>query len=70
VKEIVVPVYVQAEASATVRDPLLALEFPWDKWTIFLHPEQRQWVERDFAGPARVSGSPGPGKRSSPWAAS
>src|SRR5688572_191554 len=23
-----------------------ALEFPWDKWTVFLHPEQRQWVER------------------------
>ena len=36
-----------------------ALEFPWDKWTVFLHPEQRQWVERDYAGPARVSGSAG-----------
>jgi mRNA-degrading endonuclease RelE of RelBE toxin-antitoxin system len=39
-----------------------ALEFPWDKWTIFLHPEQRQWVERDYNGPARVSGSAGTGK--------
>jgi len=39
-----------------------ALEFPWDKWTIFLHPEQRQWVERDYSGPARVSGSAGTGK--------
>jgi superfamily I DNA/RNA helicase len=39
-----------------------ALEFPWEKWTIFLHPEQRQWVERDYAGPARVSGSAGTGK--------
>jgi mRNA-degrading endonuclease RelE of RelBE toxin-antitoxin system len=39
-----------------------ALEFPWDKWTVFLHPEQRQWVERDYAGPARVSGSAGTGK--------
>lgn len=39
-----------------------ALEFPWDKWTIFLHPEQRQWVERDYTGPARVSGSAGTGK--------
>lgn len=39
-----------------------ALEFPWDKWTIFLHPEQQQWVERDYAGPARVSGSAGTGK--------
>jgi mRNA-degrading endonuclease RelE of RelBE toxin-antitoxin system len=39
-----------------------ALEFPWDKWTVFLHPEQRQLVERKFAGPARVSGSAGTGK--------
>jgi mRNA-degrading endonuclease RelE of RelBE toxin-antitoxin system len=39
-----------------------ALEFPWDKWTIFLHPAQRQWVERDYTGPARVSGSAGTGK--------
>ena len=39
-----------------------ALAFPWDKWTIFLHPAQRQWVERDYAGPARISGSAGTGK--------
>ena len=39
-----------------------ALEFPWEKWTVFLHPEQRQWVERDYTGPARVSGSAGTGK--------
>jgi mRNA-degrading endonuclease RelE of RelBE toxin-antitoxin system len=39
-----------------------ALDFPWDKWTIFLHPEQRQWVERAYTGPARVSGSAGTGK--------
>jgi mRNA-degrading endonuclease RelE of RelBE toxin-antitoxin system len=39
-----------------------ALDFPWDKWTVFLHPEQRQWVERSYAGPARVSGSAGTGK--------
>lgn len=39
-----------------------ALEFPWDKWTTFLHPEQRQWVERSYSGPARVSGSAGTGK--------
>jgi len=39
-----------------------ALDFPWEKWTIFLHPEQRDWVERDYAGPARVSGSAGTGK--------
>ncbi len=39
-----------------------ALDFPWEKWTIFLHPEQRQWVERDYTGPSRVSGSAGTGK--------
>lgn len=39
-----------------------ALDFPWEKWTVFLHPEQRQLVERDYSGPARVSGSAGTGK--------
>ncbi len=39
-----------------------ALEFPWEKWTVFLHPEQRQWVERDYTGPARIAGSAGTGK--------
>ncbi len=39
-----------------------ALDFPWEKWTVFLHPEQRQWVEGDYSGPARVSGSAGTGK--------
>lgn len=39
-----------------------ALEYPWDKWTVFLHPAQRQMVERDYNGPARVSGSAGTGK--------
>jgi len=39
-----------------------ALDFPWEKWTVFLHPEQREWVERDYTGPARVSGSAGTGK--------
>lgn len=29
---------------------------------VFLHPDQRQWVEQDFNGPARVSGSAGTGK--------
>lgn len=39
-----------------------ALEFPWEKWTVFLHPTQRQLVEREYGGPARVSGSAGTGK--------
>ncbi|MBP6720574.1 MAG: ATP-dependent helicase, partial [Rhodoferax sp.] len=47
---------------ANVTELEAALNFPWDKWTVFLHPEQRQWVERDYTGPARVSGSAGTGK--------
>lgn len=39
-----------------------ALEYPWEKWTVFLHPEQQQWVDRAYNGPARVSGSAGTGK--------
>jgi len=39
-----------------------ALDYPWEKWTVFLHPAQRQTVERDYRGPARVSGSAGTGK--------
>lgn len=40
----------------------LALDFPWDKWSVFLHPSQREVVERDFSGPARVTGTAGTGK--------
>ncbi len=39
-----------------------ALDYPWEKWTIFLHPAQRQLVGREFSGPARISGSAGTGK--------
>lgn len=39
-----------------------ALEYPWEKWSVFLHPAQRQLVERDYNGPVRVSGSAGTGK--------
>lgn len=39
-----------------------ALDAPWDKWTVFLHPEQRDFVSRDYNGPARVAGSAGTGK--------
>ena len=47
---------------SNVEELQRALDFPWEKWTVFLHPEQRQWVERDYNGPARVSGSAGTGK--------
>lgn len=39
-----------------------ALDSPWEKWTVFLHPAQRQLVEREYNGPARVAGSAGTGK--------
>jgi hypothetical protein len=40
----------------------LALDYPWEKWTVFLHPSQRELVERHYNGPVRVSGSDGTGK--------
>lgn len=39
-----------------------ALEYPWEKWAVFLHPAQRDIVEKGYSGPARVSGSAGTGK--------
>ncbi len=39
-----------------------ALEYPWERWTVFLHPHQRATVEHDYSGPARVTGSAGTGK--------
>lgn len=45
-----------------VEELARAMEFPWEKWSIFLHPAQRALVERTFNGPARVTGSAGTGK--------
>jgi hypothetical protein len=39
-----------------------ALDASWDKWTIFLHPDQQDLVTRSFQGPARIGGSAGTGK--------
>lgn len=47
---------------SNVEELARALEYPWEKWTVFLHPEQREWVERSYSGPARISGSAGTGK--------
>ena len=47
---------------ANIEELERALEYPWEKWTVFLHPAQRQLVEKDYGGPARVSGSAGTGK--------
>lgn len=45
-----------------IEELKLALEYPWEKWSVFLHPTQRDLVERRFGGPARVAGSAGTGK--------
>jgi superfamily I DNA/RNA helicase len=40
----------------------LALEAPWERWVVFLHPSQRKVIERTYNGPARVAGAAGTGK--------
>ena len=39
-----------------------ALEYPWDKWIVFLHPEQRKLVQGVYSGTLKVCGSAGTGK--------
>jgi superfamily I DNA/RNA helicase len=39
-----------------------ALQYPWDKWIVFLHPDQRALAEGRFKGPIKVCGSAGTGK--------
>lgn len=39
-----------------------ALDAPFAQWAVFLHPAQRAPVERQWSGPARISGSAGTGK--------
>lgn len=45
-----------------VEELQAALDAPFEKWVVFLHPLQRQVVERDYSGPVRVAGSAGTGK--------
>ncbi|MEY4548604.1 MAG: hypothetical protein RL685_4799, partial [Pseudomonadota bacterium] len=49
-------------AVTTRGDLQAALDAPWDRWRVFLHPEQRELVERPTSGPARVTGGAGTGK--------
>lgn len=39
-----------------------ALEYPAERWAVFLHPAQRQVIEANYGGPVRVSGPAGTGK--------
>ena len=38
------------------------LAAPLERWRVFLHPSQRKLVERDWAGPVKVTGGAGTGK--------
>jgi hypothetical protein len=40
----------------------LALDSPWERWAVFLHPAQQGIVDRSYSGPARTSCSAGSGK--------
>lgn len=39
-----------------------ALDAPWERWSVFLHPSQAGVVAKTYGGPARVAGSAGTGK--------
>lgn len=52
----------RVQTIASEEELRLALDFPWDKWSVFLHPSQREIAERDFSGCARVTGTAGTGK--------
>lgn len=45
-----------------VEELAAALDAPWERWAVFLHPSQKSVVDKDFSGPARVAGSAGTGK--------
>ena len=45
-----------------VEELQAALDAPFEKWAIFLHPAQRELVTREVSGPTRVTGSAGTGK--------
>lgn len=39
-----------------------ALDYPLDKWMVFLHPKQQEPVQKDHSGAAKISGGAGTGK--------
>lgn len=54
------PATAVTSADANIQQILEQGDF--GRWKIFLHPTQRKLVEREYKGPARVSGGPGTGK--------
>lgn len=49
------PLFTPQEVEAILAAPI-------EDWMVFLHPLQREVVDRSFSGPARVKGAPGTGK--------
>lgn len=47
---------------ASLEELQRALDMPWEKWLVYLHPLQREAVEAHHSGSARVSGGAGTGK--------
>jgi hypothetical protein len=39
-----------------------ALEAGWQRWAVFLHPDQREFATRTWSGPVKVGGAAGTGK--------
>ncbi|RMH09484.1 MAG: hypothetical protein D6697_03555 [Armatimonadetes bacterium] len=38
------------------------LQYPWERWLVFLNPTQRETATSAFSGAARITGGPGTGK--------
>ena len=41
-----------------------ALDYPWERWSVFLHPGQRDVVERDYSGRRVLQARPEQARRS------
>jgi hypothetical protein len=46
----------------TAADVRAALDAGWARWSVYLHPDQRNVVDRRWSGPVRLSGAAGTGK--------
>ena len=53
------PIYLFVESDTDLR---LALQTDWKQWMVYLHKSQKEAIERDYTGPAKVTGGAGTGK--------
>jgi hypothetical protein len=49
-------------AIESVEELAQALDSPWEKWMVYLHPSQRETVEKDFAARRASPVPPGPAR--------